>query len=62
MAAAIASVQKAFIAYSNGDVNVANSHMVDAGNANIEGETHMRKLFYAIMVSVIQGRDNAAGR
>jgi hypothetical protein len=58
---AIAAFQRAFILYTNGDLAGANAAMIEAGNANIEGETYNRRLFFAIMQSVLKGRSNAAG-
>jgi hypothetical protein len=56
ISAAITALQQAFIRYSNGDISGADAFMLDAGNATIEGETHMRMLFFAVMQSVIEGR------
>ncbi len=59
ISAAINSLQRAVIDLSNNRVEEANTAMVAAANANIEGETHMRKLFFGIMKSVLEVRKNA---
>lgn len=58
--AAINALQQSIIDASNGRFDEAQFAMIAASNASIEGETHMRKLFFAVMKSVIQVRKNAA--
>lgn len=55
---AIFSVQQAIVHLSHHRIDEADTALRNAANANIEGETHMRKLFFAIMESIIKGRPN----
>lgn len=56
---AIAELRQGLIEYSSGHLEVANAHLQNAINRNIDAETKNRLLFEAIMKSVIKARQNA---
>jgi hypothetical protein len=53
IASSVAALHRGLVAYSHGRVEEANAALAEAANSNIEGETHMRKLFFAIMQSIV---------
>jgi hypothetical protein len=59
ISSAVASLRLALIAYSNGDQESANKHLINSISQLIDGETRNRFLFDAIMRSVIEVRKNA---
>jgi hypothetical protein len=59
IAASIRALQDAVVELSHSRIDSANAAMTIAINANIEGETHMRKLFFSLMKSALEVRENA---
>lgn len=53
----LASIQEALIAYSNGNVDDANSHMDSSKRNNVEALNYIRSLMSSLIASAIQHRN-----
>jgi hypothetical protein len=60
IASAVEALHLALVAYSQGNIEEANAALGEAASSNIEGENHMRKLFFAIMRGIVTQAPEAA--
>jgi hypothetical protein len=60
IASAVEALHLALVAYSQGNIDEANAALGEAASSNMEGENHMRKLFFAIMRGIVTQAPEAA--